>query len=140
MKKMKLFFIAILGITFLTGCNYSLLSTPQKNETAQETVPDWISNPNFIQGKRSAVGFSGVHYKGKSEQKKLAISRAIDEIAMQKKTIVSNQTIRESSKGKLQTSKTQSLQSTNNISLSTKIVEEYYDVKNNKLYVLVVEE
>jgi hypothetical protein len=134
---MKLFLQVIFITLFFAGCNYNLQNRAKQQ---QSTTPEWISNPTFIQGKRSAVGSCGVHIKGKDAQKKLAISRAIDQIAMQKKTTVSNQTIRESSKGKLQTSKTQSLQSTNNISLSTKVLEEYYDIKNNKLYVLVVEE
>jgi PBP1b-binding outer membrane lipoprotein LpoB len=134
--------ISFLITTFLfTGCTNSLFnsSTQQKVQT-QEEVPQWMTDANYIKNKRSAIGCAGVHYKGESAQKKLAISRAIDQIAMQKKTTVSTQTLRKSSSNKLNSSQTSSLQSTDNIELSTKVVEEYYDKKNNRLCVLVVEE
>lgn len=132
------FFIPLLLLFLFTGCSNNLTTIPQQNN--DNIKPLWLTKPDYLtHGKRSAVGCAGIHFKGKAEQRKLAISRAIDEIAMQKQTTVSNQTIRESSKGHLQTSKTSSIQSTNNISLSTNVVEEYYDQVNDKLCVLVIE-
>ena len=133
---MRLYITIFFTTLFFIGCGGATQNT---YNTQNNNIPQWLTNPNFIKNKISAVGSAGIHYKGKSEQRKLAISRAIDQIALQKKTTVSNQTIRESSKGHLQTSKTHSLQSTNNISLSTKVIEEYNDIYNNKLYVLVIE-
>lgn len=135
MKKYIIFFCVIF---FLVGCDNSALS--QSAKISQNNKPEWLTNPNYIVGKRSAIGCAGIHIKGKNEQKKLAISRAIEQIAMQKKTTVTTQTYRESSSNKLGKSETQSLQSTNNQNISTRVMDEYYDTVNNKLCVLVVEE
>lgn len=136
---MKNYFLFIFISFFISGCNYPNQPV-QNNIKKKSSTPQWLTDSSYIKDRRNAVGCAGVHIKGKSEQKKLAISRAIEQIAMQKRTTVSTQTYRESSSNKLGKSETQSLQSTNNVNISTRVIDQYYDALNNKLCVLVVEE
>lgn len=133
---MKLILSSLLVAIVFSGCNQMLGVSSQ---APQNTQPKWLTDSNYIKGKVSAVGCAGVHMKGKSAQRKLAISRAIEQIAMQKKTTVSTQTYRKSSSNKLGKSETESVQSTNNVTLSTNVVDEYYDLRQNRLCVLVEE-
>ncbi len=73
-----LFLVVLLGgAAFLvSGCG----ETPKPQKGAK---PAWILNPNF-NGKRGAVGVAGKTYDQRvSTQRKLAISRALDELALQ---------------------------------------------------------
>ena len=88
--------------------------------------------------KITAVGCATKHYKGIAAQKKLALSRAIDEIAMQTKTTVSNTVLRKKSNGYTST-KISSLQSVNDLKLKTKIMA-YYTKPDGDICVWVVKE
>lgn len=78
---MKRFFkcVSVFGLLFFVAC------TPAPN-TAPSGIgmkPKWIMNPN-IDGKRGAVGIAGQTYDQKpSTQRKLAISRALDELSLE---------------------------------------------------------
>lgn len=69
MKKYLHFFVLLL---IFTGCSQT---TPVK-------PPQWIMNPSQS-GKIGAVGTANRHHKGLSYQRKLAIGRALDEMALQ---------------------------------------------------------
>ena len=77
MKKIIFIFILI----FLFSC-----SSTNKNIQNNEK-PKWITEGTY-DGK-SAIGIARLHIKGKNAQRKIAISRAIEEIAMQMGTKVS---------------------------------------------------
>lgn len=104
--------------------------------------PLWLDDPQKeANGKLTAVGCASRHINGEVAQKKLALQRAIDEIAMQKKTKVqtvsyNTKIITESSK----TSQTQtsSLQEVQNVDVSTKVME-YYTKPDGDICVWVVE-
>ncbi len=73
-----LFLVVLLGgaAFFVSGCGE--IPKPQKG-----AKPAWILDPNF-NGKRGAVGVAGRTYDQRiSTQRKFAISRALDELAMQ---------------------------------------------------------
>lgn len=55
--------------------------------------PKWISNP-YQNGKIGAVGSAKIHFKGDAEQRRLAISRALDELAHQQGVEVTSQILR----------------------------------------------
>lgn len=64
------------AVVLVSGCAES--PKPQKGEK-----PAWILNPSY-NGKRGAVGVAGRTYDQRfSTQRKLAISRALDELALQ---------------------------------------------------------
>ncbi len=68
------------------GCG----SKPQPSEPP----PKWVTHP-YKNGKTGAVGSAQIHFKGNSEQRKLAISRALDELAQQQGVEVSSQIARQ---------------------------------------------
>jgi hypothetical protein len=75
MKKILFVVFVVFG---LIGCNQA---NPNKE-------PSWIYNPNS-DGKIGGVGSAKTHTRGKSAQRRVAISRALDEIATQMGTKVS---------------------------------------------------
>jgi hypothetical protein len=117
-----------------TGC-----AQTYQNSAPKTDVPQWMSNPNYITNKTHAIGCANMHIKGEDEQKKLAISRAIEQIALQKSTTVDVATYRKSvNNGLKKDTQSSSLQATQ-ATISTKVVETYKD-KNGKICVLVVEQ
>lgn len=73
------------SLLVLGGCSSS---SPKPNPQ-----PDWVTHP-YIANKTVAIGSANIHYHGKVAQRKLAISRALDEIASQQGVNVSSQVIR----------------------------------------------
>lgn len=73
----KLWTLFVFLFFCIGGCSY------YPNDTnAYRARPDWVYNPSGVD-YIGGVGYSGVHINGKSGQRKLAVSRAIDEIARQ---------------------------------------------------------
>jgi hypothetical protein len=74
---MKSFFTLIILVMFgFTGCN-------QPEPKISSSTPSWILNPNQ-NGKIGAIGSAGMVYDGKtSTKRKLAITRALDELSLQ---------------------------------------------------------
>lgn len=77
---MKALFVSLLLCSLLlTGCNSQ--PAPTINKSAE---PSWVMNPNQ-DGKSGAVGVAGRTYDQKiSTQRKLAITRALDELTLQR--------------------------------------------------------
>lgn len=75
---MRIVFLILFALLFV-GCNEN--PVPAKQQTI-EARPEWITNPN-LGGVIGSVGSSGPHFKGPAYQRKLAISRALDELALQ---------------------------------------------------------
>ena len=75
---MKGFFTSfVVVLLVLTGCNSQPVA---KNSNIQ---PSWVMNPNQ-DGKSGAIGVAGRTYDQKpSTQRKLAITRALDELTLQ---------------------------------------------------------
>ena len=134
MKIKYLFLIAF----FINGCSFPF---NQKTTFTKTTEPEWILNPlKYSDGKLVAVGCANRHYKGVEAQKKLAIKRAIDEIAMQKETMVNKISLREKKvSGRVYSSSLDevSLQNVKNVKVSSKI-KDWYKYPNGKICVLVV--
>ena len=85
MKKVQLFMVVLLF--FFAGCSSSSISVA-KNPNA---MPQWVMQPNK-NGKVGAVGIAGRTYdQSISTQRKLAITRALDELSLQQNVKVSLQ-------------------------------------------------
>ena len=143
-RGLKIFSLSL----FLTGCSATkmpniagMVESFDPPKSIQQRLLS-LSEPYITQGKRTGVGCSGIHAKGKSAQRTLAKQRAIDEIAMQKNTSVSN--TRSSSthysggvrKGSRTTQNSE--QSSNVSNLKTTLIKELED--RDRLCVLMVEE
>ena len=138
MKKTIIFFITII---FFSGCNLPKQQTT-KNVSKQSTEPSWLLDPYIDNDKIAAVGCARTHFKGKEAQKDLAISRAIDRIAVQNRVTVNNATLRNKSisngrRGNSSSSST-SLQSVDNIKVSTK-TKAIYTKPNGEICAWVVQ-
>lgn len=125
-----------LFIIFFAGCNSDV--APAKK--AVSTYPAWINNPN-LGGVTGSVGSSGPHFKGPAYQRKLAISRALDELAIQKGVEIDLVAKRE------QTAKDDNVHSASNIKTEQRVKNSqvtahieatYTDPKTNELFVWMV--
>jgi len=75
---MRALFFSLLIALSIVGCN------SQPSPTATNFGPTWIMNPNQ-DGKVGAIGVAARTYDQKiSSQRKLAITRALDELSLQK--------------------------------------------------------
>jgi hypothetical protein len=138
---LSFFLLFFNGCTKINNTNSKAIEQPQILKS-NDRYPLWLENPEKeANGKLTAVGCASKHVNGEKAQKKLALQRAIDEIAMQKKTKVqtvtyNTKTITASDK----TSKTESssLQEVENLEVSTKVME-YYTKPDGDICVWVVE-
>lgn len=76
---MRVLLLSLLLTVFFAGCGKNVSPTIEK----PTVYPAWINNPN-VGGVTGSVGSSAPHFKGPAYQRKLAISRALDELAIQK--------------------------------------------------------
>jgi hypothetical protein len=129
MKSINFLFLLAISILLFIGCSANQAAN---NKIVITDEPKWIADPYFNLPKDTiaAVGCARSHFKGKSAQRKLAISRAIDEIATQVKTTVNNITLRNRTNG-LSSTSSSSLQSVDNIKVKTKILDIYTDKSSN---------
>jgi hypothetical protein len=131
----KVFGVCLLGFS-LIACN----STPQKVDV--NAKPAWIDNP-YQKDKRVAVGQSAPHFKGKAEQRKVAMARAIDELSAQMGVKVTtatqmNQTMTGvDSRLRLDS---QSSHSVDNKVVNAKVEAEWTDPASGTFYILMVAE
>jgi PBP1b-binding outer membrane lipoprotein LpoB len=148
MKKNLFLLIVISSIFFLNGCvkqpntNSKIIPKEQVQQSLQNKIPAWLDDPQkMADGKLTAVGCASRHINGEVAQKKLALQRAIDEIAMQKRTKV--QTVSYTTKiitasDKSSKIESSSLQEVEKIEVSTKVME-YYTKPDGDICVWVVE-
>jgi len=117
----KLFLIVFI---LFVGCSTSNKNVNTKVENKSK-IPEWLNDPqNGSNGKIAAIGCAGRHFKGIHAQKKLAVQRAIDEIAMQTNTKVSKITLRKRTDNS-SSSSSASLQEVNAQNISTKVMQYY---------------
>lgn len=131
-------------LLLLTGCtNSSVISQSKESLYDINGYPKWIASPT-LNGKYSygAAGIAGRSYKGPSHQRKLAVQRAIEEIAAQIETNVVSETIsqdvvtNQSATYKSETLSTYKI----NKNVSGKIMDTWEDKKNSQLYIWMVVE
>lgn len=102
--------------------------------------PDWIFKPSG-NGYIGGVGICGTHIKGKTGQRDLAVSRALDEIARQLGVRVDSVMLKnsENTADSAQTSiSTYSIHTVDGKTVSAKIVESWIDTNSNELYIYMV--
>jgi hypothetical protein len=132
---MKVIFL-LLSFLLFTGCQEN--PAPVKIEISQ--TPLWISNPT-LNGAKGSVGSSAPHFKGSAYQRSLAVSRALDELAMQMGVQVNVVAKREeTSNGENVNSKSdiQTEQTVKNSDVTAHIEATYIDPKTNELFVWMI--
>ncbi len=121
----------------LAGCGGAKPQPAPKNGE-----PQWIYNPNMA-GKLGGVGSARTHMNGRSAQRVLAISRALDEIARQMGVKVSNILSTEahaSESGSSSAMDSYSFQTTDGKTVSARIREMWFDKAKDELHVWMVVE
>ena len=114
------------------GCS----KTPQNNIT-----PKWIYLSPSQNGTIGGVGMSGKHIDGKTGQRELAISRALDEIAKQlgtKVTTIQKIDMNGNSSSINSNIETYSFQTAEGKVVKSAIESIWYDEKNDEIYILMV--
>ena len=137
MKKKSVVLFA--SILLFTACASSDVKPKSKlvvkHEVNQKGEPLWLEDPYIENDKVAAVGCARRHFKGKVAQRKKAESIALDEIATQVKTTVSNQTLRDQKhyNGREVYSKVHTIsgQKVDDVSVSTKIKDSYTSEDGN---------
>lgn len=102
--------------------------------------PDWFWNPG-MDGRTGGIGVSGPHVKGVNAQRRLAISRAINEIARQKGIEVKNvlKVTREGNRDKENTTQhSYSIQTVDGKSVTAMINDIWENPETNEIYVWMV--
>ncbi|MGB5792592.1 hypothetical protein [Poseidonibacter sp.] len=135
---MKTSLLILCTSIFLVACAQNSLEETQ----SKKSLPNWILNPESgANGKLAGSGCSKIHYKGIEAQKKLAISRAIEQIAIQKKVKINTSTYRNklNQNGVISsTSKNSSLQEVEDLNISS-TVKEIYLKENGDICAWVIE-
>lgn len=136
--------IWIFLLLLFMGCTNNNI-TPQLKESLYDLngYPKWIANPT-LNGKYSygATGIAGRSYKGPSHQRKLAVQRALEELAAQIETNVISETIsqdvvtNQSASYKSETLSTYKI----NKNISGRIMDTWQDIQNSQLYIWMVVE
>lgn len=132
MKKVQLLLVVLL-LSF-AGCG-SAPTTKDPNAT-----PNWVMQPNQ-NGKIGAVGIAGRTYdQSISSQRKLAITRALDELSLQQKVKISLKMSKDESVVNSQASMATKEHSTyqSNTQLSAHIEATWYDRVTQEFYVYLV--
>jgi len=118
----------LLTLLLLSACN---------GRPAPVIEPAWVYKPN-IYAKTGAVGSSKPHYEGKTVQRRLAISRALDELAQQSGVEVGNIIMRRESSSAIYASSTTQIHSTQSSSgntINAHIEEVWVHPKTKEMFV-----
>lgn len=134
---MKYIVIFFLIISF-NACKAPHKSTEVKDPTVlKSSMPKWILSPSQ-NGKVGAVGSALPHFKGKTAQRRLAISRALDELAQQSGVNVKSTILRKEKRdGAITNSSAEvfSIQNSANKSIKAHIQEIWTNPKTEEIYV-----
>lgn len=129
MKLLSLFFISLLFF----ACSYSKPQGPV-------IEPAWLYKPN-INEKTGAIGSSKPHIEGKNVQRRIAISRALDELAQQSGVHVDNIIIRKeksSALGGCFSTEVESQQSSTSGTINAHIEETWMDPRTKELHIWLI--
>ncbi len=136
MKQTSKVIVFIILLVFVYAC-------AEKNVTAPAPVqkPEWLWKPSDG-GKIGGVGIAKEHIRGLDEQRKLAVSRAIDSIAAQLGVQVQNVTVLESHATSAGAASTRidsySVHTVQGNTVKASVKEFWTDPQTNELYVWMV--
>ena len=121
-------------IVFLSSCAKQTVKSSNK--------PSWLIDLGSYSNRFVATGCSGIHARGLDAQKKLATSRAVDKLAMQKgvvvNTVMDNKVKRNNGAIISSTYKSKSSHRTSNIKVKFNVLKSYFD-EQNKDYCILIE-
>ncbi len=128
-----LFFILLLPAIFTACQNRDVRPIPIEE-------PAWVLQPS-LGGKVGAVGSAREHFKGKSAQRRLAISRALDELAQQSGVQVESTIKRNEKREGMRTNSSAeiyTIQNSSNETIQAHIQEVWTHPRTKEIYVWLV--
>jgi len=143
MKKILQLISLLFLLIFTSACVQGNKENIQVDPSLKPTWIDYPQNNPKVEGKYFGVGSARTHIRGKRQQRLLAISSAINEIAQQKGVKVDNslERIKTISGARSKSaSKMYSKQTVNGKLIDAQIVEIWKDPSNNELYILMSSE
>jgi len=132
--------ITPLFLLFFLGCGVNDISLQKKNSSICYTKPSWAINVPQSKNKIYGVGIAGENINGESAQRKMAISRALNEIASQLKTTVNSKFESLQSTSGLNEAQSYTIQTVNNQVVRAKIVKSCKNPNTGMLYILMESE
>lgn len=133
--------ILFLLVILIVGCTNNRTTQIEESIYDINGYPRWIANPT-LSGKYSygAAGVAARSYKGPSQQRKLAVQRAIEELAAQVETNVASQTISQDKVSNQSSSYVSETLSTYQINqnVSGKIMDIWEDKRSSHLYIWMI--
>lgn len=130
----RLFLILFLIPFFFTACQNKTHVEPPIQE------PAWIVQPSQ-DGNIGAVGSAQEHFKGKTAQRRLAISRALDELAQQSGVQVQSTIKRNEKRDGMHTNSSAefyTIQNSSNETVRAHIEETWTNPRTKEIYVWLV--
>jgi len=130
-------------LLMVLGISLAVASCGSSNpKQASQGKPDWVDNPQTM-GNKVALGQAAPHINGRAEQRKLAHTRALDELSRQMGVQVTTQTdYRQtmndtSSRSNIQSQSSHRVEGTR---VNAVIKAEWFDPSSNVFYILIAAE
>jgi len=131
----------LIALLIMTGCATNpFLNKKEANNGICENEPSWVLNLPKTPHKIYGVGIAPQNFHGEAAQRKSAISKAINEIASELKTVVNSQTVSNTSvydKNAHHAMNMTSFQTVNGETVSAKIMKSCKNPNNGYLYILM---
>jgi hypothetical protein len=133
----KLYIIATIFLLTFTGCMNREVKSNSGSTVQTNGRPAWFFNPTMGKYTYGGIGVAGRSSKGISGQRRLAISKAIDELAFQLGVSVKSivETTQKQSNSEYQS---YSVQTTTGDVFSAKLMEVWYDNEKEELYAWMI--
>jgi len=131
-------FKTLFTLSFILFISVGCSNHSNKSVPVQE--PKWLYKPN-LNGTTGAVGSSKPQFKGKTVQRRVATSRALDELAQQSGVEVGNIIMRNeksSATGSSSSTSVQSTQKTSDVMINAHIQEIWIDPRNKEMHVWLI--
>ena len=128
---------------FFIGCSvnsFSLKQSQDKNNPICYTKPSWAISVPRSKDKIYGVGIAGENINGEAAQRKVAISRALNEIASQLKTTVNSKFESLQSTSGINEAQSYTIQTVDNQVVHAKIVKSCKNPNTGMLYILMESE
>ena len=130
--------LMVLGISLaVASCGSS-----NNKQPLLDTKPAWVDNPQTL-GDKVALGQAALHINGHAEQRKLAHTRALDELSRQMGVQVTTQTDYRQTMTDMSSNSNIQSQSSHRVqgaTVNAVIKAEWFDPSSNVFYILIAAE
>ena len=134
-KNLNKFFLFFLVLSSFNGC--ALMQSDSQQSDICKKEPVWAVTPPVSKDKIYGVGIAGENINGESAQRHAAISRAVNEIAMQLRVKVKNGFYNEQNSNGYNYADFVTFQTVDNQVVNAKIIKSCKNPESGMLYILM---